>query len=725
MPDQRVLSDRFKAAVKTALAMVLAYGVALSMDWDHAYWAGFSVAFCSLSTIGESLNKGLLRLSGTFLGGLGALTLIALFPQNRWLFLIGMSIFTGLCTYMMFGTSRWYFWYVAGFSVPLLSLAGGANPLNDFETVIIRGEETALGIVSYSLVWLLIWPTSTRQAFEDAVHRLTAACRQLTARYLAPTIGEAHDASTEAIRRQTRQVLTGLGGLLDGAEIDSYEIWETRHVWRGFIHQLSQLTSTTERWRQSFVEVRELDRERLMPELPKFAIELDHRFAEIERMLEGHPPERVPTSVPLNFDESGIASVSQFHQAALHLYRNHLQEIDKLTRDLFETVADIRNFTRAKVDRTYEVVPVLPSELDPERLASVARWFTGLWLAWFIALYVPDLPITVDFIVLTNSISMALCVMPQVPIAAIFLPSAFGLALGGAINILVMPHLSSFASLGVVIFGAVFLICYLFSRPTQSVLKMAALGLLVMQMGITNDQHYNFLNVANLAMDFPLIFAVLAVATHFPVSFRAEHVFLRLLGRFFRACAYLVATLPWDPANPPTRWQRLRGVLHLGDLARVPSKLAVWGSALPAAALGQSTTEQAQALIDSLQALAYRMQDLIEARATPQSQGLARELLSQMRAWRVGLQDIFCNLSRHPETADFANFRSRLDALLERLEGQIEKAVAGANQASISTRETENSFRLLGAFRGVSEALVNFARQASAIDWARLREARF
>ena len=70
MADQRVLSDRVKAAMKTALAMVLAYGVALSMDWDNPYWAGFSVAFCFLSTVGESLNKGLLRLSGTLLGSL-------------------------------------------------------------------------------------------------------------------------------------------------------------------------------------------------------------------------------------------------------------------------------------------------------------------------------------------------------------------------------------------------------------------------------------------------------------------------------------------------------------------------------------------------------------------------------------------------------------------------------------------------------------------------------
>jgi len=52
--------------------------------------------------------------------------------------------------------------------------------------------------------------------------------------------------------------------------------------------------------------------------------------------------------------------------------------------------------------------------------------------------------------------------------------------------------------------------------------------------------------------------------------------------------------------------------------------------------LGQATTEQVQAHIDSLQTLAYRMQDLVESRATPQSQVLWRELLSEVRAWRTG-----------------------------------------------------------------------------------------
>src|SRR5262249_44624388 len=160
------------------LAMVLAYGVALSMDWDKPYWAAFVVAFCNLSTVGESLNKSLLRLSGTLLGSLAALTLISLFAQDRWLFLTCMSVFIGFCTFMMFGTSRWYFWQVAGLSVPLLALAGGANAPNDFEAVILRTQETALGILSYSLVWLLLWPTSTREVFENAVRRLVAVQRQ-------------------------------------------------------------------------------------------------------------------------------------------------------------------------------------------------------------------------------------------------------------------------------------------------------------------------------------------------------------------------------------------------------------------------------------------------------------------------------------------------------------------------------------------------------------------
>jgi len=59
------LSPRFKEAFKTALAMVLAYGIALSMDWEKPMWAAFAIAAVSFATVGQSIHKGALRMLGT------------------------------------------------------------------------------------------------------------------------------------------------------------------------------------------------------------------------------------------------------------------------------------------------------------------------------------------------------------------------------------------------------------------------------------------------------------------------------------------------------------------------------------------------------------------------------------------------------------------------------------------------------------------------------------
>ena len=55
------LTTRTKEAFKTALAVVLAYGIALSMDWEKPMWAAFAIASISLATVGQSLHKGLTR----------------------------------------------------------------------------------------------------------------------------------------------------------------------------------------------------------------------------------------------------------------------------------------------------------------------------------------------------------------------------------------------------------------------------------------------------------------------------------------------------------------------------------------------------------------------------------------------------------------------------------------------------------------------------------------
>ena len=76
---------RAKEPFETALAITIAYGIVLAMDWEKLYWAGFAVAFVSLSTVGQSFNKVAMRMFGT-VGIIVALLLISLFPQERWYF---------------------------------------------------------------------------------------------------------------------------------------------------------------------------------------------------------------------------------------------------------------------------------------------------------------------------------------------------------------------------------------------------------------------------------------------------------------------------------------------------------------------------------------------------------------------------------------------------------------------------------------------------------------
>ena len=121
--------------------MTIAYGIALSMDWDKPYWAGFAVAFISLASIGQSMNKAALRMFGTLVAVVVSLTLIAWFAQERWTFMLFLSIVTGLCAYMMSGSRHQYFWQVCGFVVVIICMDAGPDSVNAFQIVILRAHQ--------------------------------------------------------------------------------------------------------------------------------------------------------------------------------------------------------------------------------------------------------------------------------------------------------------------------------------------------------------------------------------------------------------------------------------------------------------------------------------------------------------------------------------------------------------------------------------------------------
>lgn len=719
------LSTRRKEAIKTALAMTIAYAISLWMGWDKPYWAGFAVAVISLATTGQSLNKGAMRMLGTLVTAVVALIFIALFAQDRWLFMLFLSLYVGFCTYMMGGAKDQYFWHVCGFVCVVICMAAGPDAKEAFETAMMRAQETGLGILVYSLVSILIWPITSRADFEAAACELSSTQKQLCRSYLDLMRGEGKKGEAQALRAQDVQKQTRFGQLLDSAERDTYEVREVRQQWRRYQSQTEELTETMERWHESFAELKDLDLTRLLPNLARFGAELDERLAQIGRMLANQAPERQPAAMDLALDAAEAGALSHFHKAALAVTCSRLQHLELLTRSLFDNLSGIKGFGQSIPEADSALRPGIGFVPDPDRLVGAVRVILSMWLAYLSLIYVDGMPGGAGFVSMAVPFVMAFATMPQASVSLLFVPAAVSVLFAGLVYIFVMPQLSSFMGLGLLIFGVIFAICYLFAAPRQALGRTFGLAMFVTIASITNEQTYSFLKVANTALMFPLMFLLMAITVNVPFPLRPERVFLRLLGRFFRSCDFLMSTMHWDLQRPVTRLDRWRDAFHAREVSTLPRKLVAWAPHIDTKALPGTSPQQVQAVVTSLQGLTYRIKELLEERGNPQAQFLAQELQADVRAWRLRVQETLKRLSEDPTAGDREAFRTKLDGILDHLEERIKGALNKASEGLFSDRDGENFYRLLGAYRGVSEALVNYAGSIGPIDWAQWREERF
>ncbi len=307
------MSDRFKLSVKTALAMVLAYGLALSFDWAKPMWAAFAVALISLPTLEASLGKGGQRLWGTLLAIVVALSLIALFPQDRWLFMGAQAAWLAFCAYMMSGGRKAYLWFCAGFVSAIITSNGGPDPVSAFSVATMRTLETSLGIISFALVFSLLWPSR-----QDA------------------TVG-------------------------------------------------------------------------------------------------------VETADP----------------------------------------------------------PAVP---QVDRLNQAFRVFAAYCVAFLLVIYVPGLPGGYSFLGIIAPFAINLANMPQLPAGKLVMPFALCILLASPVYMFVMPVLSGFTQLGVVIFIVCFTISYLLHRPEQALARTLGLALFAVVTGISNEQGYSFVTLTTITL---------------------------------------------------------------------------------------------------------------------------------------------------------------------------------------------------------------------------------
>jgi uncharacterized membrane protein YccC len=150
--------------VKSLLAMYAAAWLAMWLRLEQPSTTMITVAVVMHPHSGMVLAKSFYRALGTLAGSAFGLGLIAVFPQQREPFFLALSLWLALCAggATLYRNFMAYGFVLAGYTAAIVTLPAVGNPLNSFDSAVMRVSEVLLGILVAAAFSDLLWPQRLR-----------------------------------------------------------------------------------------------------------------------------------------------------------------------------------------------------------------------------------------------------------------------------------------------------------------------------------------------------------------------------------------------------------------------------------------------------------------------------------------------------------------------------------------------------------------------------------
>ena len=525
--------------------------------------------------------------------------------------------------------------------------------------------------------------------------------------------------SPPALLAQEAQLVAKVGSLINVAASETYEVRIVRRSWLALQQASLKFMHTANRLRLGAEDLEQIDMDAALPALPDLSAELGARFAEARSLLAGKPSSRPCREVSLEIDRQAIEHLDHFQRAAVEVAELSSNSSMRRPRTMVYAVGEIAGGREAVAGKAPQSTKPLrgPAGLRPidrDQLIAAAFVVASVWVSAFIWIYINP-PGHVAWVQFVPTLALAAMRMPHVRFFPLRL-MGYAFLVGMGVYVFIMPHLSGFVQLAALLFAFTFLTDYYFAAGRMPLL----LSMLIM-FGITNEQSYNFASMANSYLYTMMGIIVTFALTYMVGSPRPEKTFLQQTQRFFRSCEFLVSHL--DP--PESFVGQVREAYYRNVLRTLPAKMCIWAKRIDAKAFPKNSPGQVAGLLEALQLLAYRVDDLLGSRGESAAKVLAGDLGESVREWRAVVDQAFHDWSEVPETDAAPEQMDRFSGHVAGLNARIEQLFNQSGRAEISDAEGRSFYRLLGTYRGVARAGLVYAKQARAIDWAEWREERF
>jgi len=184
VPDAFTNPEYGQFAIKGALAATVCYLIFTGAEYPGIYTSVITCMVCSLSTIGASTQKGVLRFAGAAIGGLmGIFTILYVFPHLDSLggFWLPFGAGTAVAAYVNFGSPRLSY---CGIQIGLAfykAVLQDYGPATELKVVKDRLIGIALGLLVFGVIDTQLWPVRAaarvRPSFANALRSMADLAR--------------------------------------------------------------------------------------------------------------------------------------------------------------------------------------------------------------------------------------------------------------------------------------------------------------------------------------------------------------------------------------------------------------------------------------------------------------------------------------------------------------------------------------------------------------------
>ena len=211
-----LLGPRFLFGLRLAASVCLALYVTYFLELQNSFWAATTAAIVCQPSLGASLQKARYRVVGTIVGALVMVALFAMFPQQRNSLLLGLALWCGICGFavVMLRNFASYAAALSGVTATIIFVDALNDPNSAFFLAVIRASEICIGIMAAGFVFML---TDFGAASRQLKQTLSLTADQLAKSFVGTLALRKETPELQASRRSAVRALGPLNVQIDAA----------------------------------------------------------------------------------------------------------------------------------------------------------------------------------------------------------------------------------------------------------------------------------------------------------------------------------------------------------------------------------------------------------------------------------------------------------------------------------------------------------------------------